>query len=174
MKKSFKIISAFASILTIAVILSGCSSSNRSQSGNEKFVQTHQDDKVTHVGAQMLQATSQNGMGDIQFRERDSGLQMRVNLNNTRPNTDYRLFVYDLGCCEPNCVREAMKCDKERTDIVIPGFRSDANGNVSIAFLANNVTAAELDGKKLALTRMDANGNRVTVGKGLLKNKSWF
>lgn len=177
MKQSVKTLTALASVLALVAVAGGC---NRSERGlNAEYVQTHQDDEVTRLGARMFQRTGdQNRMGSIRFGEKDSGLQMRVDLKDTRPNTEYRLVVYDMAGCDVKRGRvknmATEECEFEKTSISLPALNSDAKGNIQSSFLINGVTAAELENTKLVLTRRNTDGNRVTAGWGVLKTRGWF
>ncbi|MCL2538325.1 MAG: hypothetical protein FWF34_00555 [Alphaproteobacteria bacterium] len=177
-----KKLSILVSVLAVTAVLGGCSSSNEPKTG--EFVQTHQRDNITEVSARIVQVRGEQTtrLGEVRFRERESGLQMLADLNNLRANTEYRFVVYNLvDCTVPGAVKKDEKCpdnkktaakkdcEKERSDIRLPAFHADANGRANISFLANGVTAAELNNTKIGLTR-----GGVKVGHGMLTERNWL
>ena len=178
MQHSLKTISVFASILAITAVIGGCSNSRSERKSNENFVQTHQNDDVTRIEATMYQRRGDEAkMGRIRFRERDSGLSMTVNLRGLQPNTEYRLAVYDILACgivDHEKSGETMVCEKERQNISLPTFRSDAEGSVRNSFTITGTTAAEMNRMKLSLIRRNDNGQRVEAGWGILEESGWF
>ena len=170
-----KTFSIFVSVLAMTAVIGGCSS--RKSQPTESIVQTHQDDDITRVGARMQQRTNGNRMGSIRFNETESGLQMTVDLRNTRPNTEYRLWVYDLGGCtikEFKQDKDSANCEKQKMNVRLPAIQSDADGNIQSTFMLTGVSAAELDNSKLTMTRPDANGNKTKVSWGWLKQRRIF
>ena len=181
MKNLTKKLFLLTSVMSIAVVMAGCSSSSSRNERNRDvdYVQTHEDDDVTRISARMFQRfgpVDSNGrgnrMGAIKFNETESGLKMFVVLNNVRPGVEYTLYVYDMvGCDKSN---PQAGCEKKKLDISFPKVTGDAEGRIRARFMATGVTAAELNDAKITLNRPDANGKEIAVGWGVLKEKRWF
>ncbi|MCL1785949.1 MAG: YgdI/YgdR family lipoprotein [Alphaproteobacteria bacterium] len=172
MKKPTKKLALAVSALAVLAVLGGCSS-NRVTSEGKEYNQTHQRDEITHVVARMHQMQgSRAEMGRISFRERESGLQMRVELKNTRPNQEYLVFAYEIARGEKD-PRNAGPL-KTKAELNLPRIESDRNGNIDATFMIAGVTAAQLNEMKIVISREEKSGDMVKVGWGILGTRSMF
>jgi hypothetical protein len=162
MNKILKTLSLFASVFAVVGFLGGCSSSGDAKHHrDERIVRTHQDDDITRIGARMYQKHGDKGeMGSIKFTEKDSGLEMDLDLKDMRPGMEYKLYVHNAK--------------GEESDIKLPNVRADANGKVKRTYMITGVSAAELDNMKIVLKRVNSDGTEPHVGWGKIKERGWF
>ncbi len=176
MKNFLKKILICSSVLGVVAIMGGCSSDS-DKGKNVEYVQTHQDDEITSIHAKMYQKNgNKDKMGTIKFSETDSGLKMAIDLKDVRPNTEYKLYVFEVKGCDVKKDKKDMakKCTKTQKNIDMPMLTGDRNGKIDTTYMITGLTAADLDGKKLVLARDDASGKEVHVGWGLLSQGMWF
>ncbi len=165
----------FASVLGVVAIMGGCSSSDTSK--DVEYTQTHQNDDVTNIKAKMYQKYgNKDRMGEIKFAETDSGLKMTVDLKDVRPNTEYNVYVYELKGCDMKKEKKDMRgmCEKTKQDIDLPMLKGDMNGKIATTYMIRGITAADLDNKKIVLSRENDSGEEVHVGWGMLKEGMMF
>jgi hypothetical protein len=168
-KPPIKKLTLVVSALALLAVAGGCSSQQR-HSGKEH--QTHQRDEVKHISARMRQMHGNHDrMGHVSFTKRDNGLEMHVRLRDTRPETEYMLFAYEMDSAdvkEPRTARPA----KGKAEIRLPRVTSDANGRVDETFMLTGHTAAEMKNMKVVISRRAANGDMTKVGWGVLNKRS--
>ncbi|MCL2749355.1 MAG: hypothetical protein FWE50_04765 [Alphaproteobacteria bacterium] len=172
MNQTIKKISIFTSALAVIAVMAGCSSTSENRTQNEDYVQTHQNDEVTRLGAKMFQAGDRKTeLGNIRFNEREGGLEMRVRLRDVRPSTNFMVRAYDLTSCpmDPNAAPA-----KTSSAVLLPDVKSNSEGIVNSTFLIPRVTAAELAETKIVVIRRNADGTETKVAHGILREKSWF
>ena len=182
MKNLLKKLCIATSVLGVAAIMGGCSSTPESANErNIEYVQTHQKDDVTSVHARMRQKSGERSrMGSVRFTETQSGMKMVVDLRDLRPSTEYSFVVYEITGCEVQkdrtnrTAKKIGECEKVKQNIQLPAFRSGQSGNALDTYMITGLTAAELNNKRLGLTRENDKGETVTVGWGALKEGGLF
>ncbi|MCL2629367.1 MAG: hypothetical protein FWD33_01595 [Alphaproteobacteria bacterium] len=189
MNKYIKTLSMITAVAAIAVGFGGCHRSH-DRGKRVEYVQTHQGDEVTRVRARMFQKRDhKTEMGHITFAERESGLRMHMELKDLRPNTEYQVVIYDMSDCkidkkkwkeatkEQRAEKRAKKtknCEKVNMRATMPTLKSTAKGEARTSFLITGLTAAELDGAKIVLRRENAQGEEISVGWGMLRERSFL
>ena len=175
-----KKLNALVCVLGLGIILGGCSGSGQQTSDEGiTYVQTHQDDNVTRVFARITaKGEGKERMGRIRFTEKDSGLQMRVRLKDVKPNTEYKLCVYEMTNCDMKAIKKGDKsakqsCEKEKMDLNLPRLQSDKDGNIQSSFMINGLAATQLANTKITVVR-ETSGEKTVVGWGMLKQKGMF
>ena len=178
MKNITKKVLVFASCISAAVILSGCSCSNNqnphhmqhrqemhhpkqhrqaqpqsSQQITETvvFYQTYDASDIDNVSAKMYTRSSKGGeskMGTIKFVETNDGLHMKTDLADLRPGVTYTAHVYQCGACN-----DSMCCDTSPMAIDLPTLKIDKVGRLQKSYIVRGLTAAQLNNAKLILTR---------------------
>ena len=167
----------FASCISAAVILSGCSCSNnqnphhmqhRQEMHHPKqhrqvqpqssqitetvvFYQTYEVSDIDNVSAKMYTRSSKGGeskMGTIKFVETNDGLHMKTDLADLRPGVTYTAHIYQCGACN-----DSMCCDTAPMAIDLPTLKIDTVGRLQKSYIIRGLTAAQLNNAKLVLTR---------------------
>lgn len=158
-----KKIAMATSVLTLVGLVGGCCSRNETRAvpANEvAIVQTHNYEDVTKLTANMTQTYgAKESLGAVRFAEKDSGLQMHLDMKHGRPGHDYTLAAYNAK--------------GKLIDSKFPTFRPDADGRFNESFLMTGVSASYLKDSKLILIR-EQDGESIKVGAGKLKENMFF
>lgn len=164
MKNLTKKVFMLASVLGVAVLVSGCS-----MCGNKKakmhhrapaqpatetvvFYQTYEGADVDSVKAKMYTRSSHGGeskMGYIKFHETDAGLKMMVDLKDLRPGVKYTAKIYQCSSCNNN----SMCCDKSPMSVSLPTIHIQNPGRLEESFIIRGLTAEQLNNAKICLER---------------------
>ncbi|MCL2331448.1 MAG: hypothetical protein FWC61_02785 [Proteobacteria bacterium] len=176
MKRNFKRICILSSALALATVIGGCGGGDRGR--NVEYVQTHQQDEITRLRAVMFQNNAdEDRIGTIKFGEKDSGLQMSVDLSGAMPDMEYKIYAYDIKGCDIKQIgidQTIIICVKAKKDISLPIIRSDGKGNINSTYMITGLTAADLNNTKLVLARTNAKGDEIEVGFGALRERVLF
>ncbi len=156
MKNLIKKLFAFASVMGVAVAVSGCCHKKPAPAvvatDTTVFYQTYEDADVSRVHAKMYTRSSHGGesrMGYMKFYETNAGLKMEVDLKDLRPGVDYTVRVYQCGSCNNN----SMCCDKAPLNVNFPTLSTGASGRLEESFIIRGLTAAQLRNAKVYLER---------------------
>ena len=176
MKHNLKRICVLTSILALVTVVGGCGGGDRGR--NVEYVQTHQNDEVTRLRAVMFQNNAdKDRIGTVRFAEKDSGLQMSVDLAGAMPDMEYKVYVYDIKGCgitQAGIDQTIVICVKAKKDLDMPTIKSDGKGNISSTYMITGLTAADLNNTKLVLVRTGDKGDETEVGFGALKERMLF
>ena len=178
MKKIIKKIVIVASVIGVAVALSGCACVPKhqehqhqyAQKGGKQhankqhrqsqspqitetvvFYQTYDVSDVDGVSAKMYTRSSRGGeskMGTIKFVETKEGLHMKTDLVDLRPGVTYNINVYQCGACN-----DSTCCSMTPMAVDLPTLRIDKAGHLKQSYIVRGLTAAQLNNARLILTR---------------------
>jgi len=172
MQQTIKKLAVFTSALAVITVVGGCSSTSENRTQQADYVQTHQHDEVTRLGAKMFQSGDRKTeLGSIRFNERDSGLEMRVRMKDVRPNTNFLVRAYDLTSCP---VDANATPEKTRSAVLLPDVKSNRDGEIRDTFMIPRIAAADLVETKIVVIRRNADGTETKVAHGILRDKTWF
>ncbi|MBE6461843.1 MAG: hypothetical protein E7006_03315 [Alphaproteobacteria bacterium] len=161
-----------ASVLGVAVLLSGCVGGCPTkkhhapvhakhyaqpveviESDTIVVYQTYEDADVNHLYAKMYTHSSNGGeskMGHIKFKETDSGLKMVVDLKDLRPGVPYTVKLYQCDMC----YNDAKCCNNSRAlNVKLPVLQTGTSRHLNQTYMIQGLNAAQLQGANIYLER---------------------
>jgi len=178
MKKIITRIIMVASVVGVAIVLSGCTCVPKQPAHHAQHTQTHgkhhqnkhyqpqpqqqiteavvfyqtyEASDVDNVSANMYTRSSRGGeskMGTVKFVETNDGLHMKTDLADLRPGVTYTAHVYQCGACN-----DSTCCDQSPMAVDLPTLRIDSVGRLKKSYIIRGLTAAQLNNAKFVLTR---------------------
>ena len=172
MKNLTKKMSLVASVLGVAVLLSGCmmecpgkkhnpiKANYRAQpvevveaSDTIVVYQTYENSDVDHVYAKMYTHSSRGGeskMGHIKFKDTDNGLKMMVDLKDLRPGVPYTVKMYQCSAC----YNDAKCCNNSKMiNVQLPMLQAGTSRHLDQTYMIQGLSAAQLNGANIYLER---------------------
>ncbi len=153
-----------ASVLGVAVLLTGCGGCHQKKAKMHHraqqpqvtetvvFYQNYDAADVDCVKAPMYTRSSHGGeskMGYIKFRETDDGLKMMVDLKDLRPGVKYTVKLHQCSSCNNN----SICCDKAPMSISLPTLHIAHTGRLEESFIIRGLAAEQLNNAKIYLER---------------------
>lgn len=165
-----KKVSMIASVVGVAVVLSGCSSCPNKHGPNHYknmnyaqpveliesdaivVYQTYENADINKLYAKMYTHSSKGGeskMGHIKFHETDNGLKMIVDLKDLRPGVPYNVRLYQCGSCnnDVNC------CSKSAMNVKLPMLETGESRRLNQTYMIQGLNAAQINGANIYLER---------------------